>query len=573
MYVVTFYSFKGGVGRTMALVNVGFHLASTGRRVLLVDFDLEAPALDTFDLLKPRGKSRGVVDYFTNFCEANESPDVGDYLYEVIGAGGDGGRLWVMPAGLRDGRYSSRLRALDWGDMYKNREGSLAVEDLRAQWNRKELSPDYVLIDSRTGHCDVGGICTRQLPNAVVAFFFPNDQNLIGLKKVVFDIRREKNSPREGETEIHFVTSIIPRIDDEKGDLRKRLKECQSELGYVRDPLVIHTYDSLAFVNQTVFTVERSGTSLAKEYRKLADTIAERNPEDRKGALRLLQRMGLPHADPKEERDQLTEIANKHSGDGEILFYVAMAHQRSASDADVFTYLDRAIEAGHKTAEAFIRRADVRARLTDDGPRIIQDVRSALDCDSIEIWDARRAIQLMRQYDQNVGEIGDRKSIRALSPVDKDRLAIDMLWDIETARVATEILFGALRDPDCDDDLRQTIREGNLSLALIATQRFKDAMVQISTIRPQPEDLDLQGAFNYAMAGWGATGELPIPFFRQVVELDDPSSRHRGGNYHQCIALAHWAIDNKNEAIERLADARRKASVEEFSCWRYLQVN
>jgi len=41
MYTVTFYSFKGGVGRTLALANVGLELARTGRRVLLVDFDLE----------------------------------------------------------------------------------------------------------------------------------------------------------------------------------------------------------------------------------------------------------------------------------------------------------------------------------------------------------------------------------------------------------------------------------------------------------------------------------------------------------------------------------------------------
>src|SRR5689334_22031775 len=44
----TFYSYKGGVGRSMALVNVGVLLALEGRRVLLVDWDLEAPGLETF---------------------------------------------------------------------------------------------------------------------------------------------------------------------------------------------------------------------------------------------------------------------------------------------------------------------------------------------------------------------------------------------------------------------------------------------------------------------------------------------------------------------------------------------
>ena len=59
MYIVTFYSFKGGVGRTMALVNAGLELARSGRRVLLVDFDLEAPSIETFNLPRPREYTPG----------------------------------------------------------------------------------------------------------------------------------------------------------------------------------------------------------------------------------------------------------------------------------------------------------------------------------------------------------------------------------------------------------------------------------------------------------------------------------------------------------------------------------
>ena len=45
MYVCTFYSFKGGVGRTLALVNSAIELSTRGKNVLVVDFDLEAPPL------------------------------------------------------------------------------------------------------------------------------------------------------------------------------------------------------------------------------------------------------------------------------------------------------------------------------------------------------------------------------------------------------------------------------------------------------------------------------------------------------------------------------------------------
>ncbi len=67
-------------------------------------------------------------------------------------------------------------------------------EDLRAQW--KALGFQYVLLDSRTGFTDVGGICTRHLPDAVVTMFRLDDQSLQGVEGVVESIRREKAMPR-----------------------------------------------------------------------------------------------------------------------------------------------------------------------------------------------------------------------------------------------------------------------------------------------------------------------------------------------------------------------------------------
>ena len=46
--IITFYSYKGGVGRSMALANIAWILASNGKRVLMVDWDLEAPGLHRY---------------------------------------------------------------------------------------------------------------------------------------------------------------------------------------------------------------------------------------------------------------------------------------------------------------------------------------------------------------------------------------------------------------------------------------------------------------------------------------------------------------------------------------------
>ena len=108
MYVTTFYSFKGGVGRTMALVNVAVTLALRGRRVLVVDFDVEAPGLDTFDVLRPREEVPGVIDFVTQYLEVGQAPAADSFIGECPVIGDQGGGLWIMPSG-RNETYAAKF--------------------------------------------------------------------------------------------------------------------------------------------------------------------------------------------------------------------------------------------------------------------------------------------------------------------------------------------------------------------------------------------------------------------------------------------------------------------------------
>ena len=110
MYVVTFYSYKGGVGRTMALVNVAVMLARLRRRVLVVDFDLEAPGLPSYQVFRGANCSRGVVDYVTSYRLTGEPPLVSDFITECDI---DGAPIWLMPAGDHSAhRYPSIFNPL-----------------------------------------------------------------------------------------------------------------------------------------------------------------------------------------------------------------------------------------------------------------------------------------------------------------------------------------------------------------------------------------------------------------------------------------------------------------------------
>jgi MinD-like ATPase involved in chromosome partitioning or flagellar assembly len=288
VYIITFYSFKGGVGRTMALVNTAAELALRGRKVLLVDFDLEAPGLTTYELLRAPEAHPGIVEYVTEFRRTRRSPLVTDFLYEARLVGEKGGRLWVMPAGRGDAEYRRMLNALNWRTLYQQEEGFLLFEDTRLQWDA-ELHPDYVLIDARTGHTDIEGICTRQLADAVVVVFYPNEQNLAGLREVCHHIRAEETSGLKKKIQLHFVASNVPDLDDEKGILRRHMRAFREGLGFRELSGKIKRYESLHLLDQSVFTLDHPRSKLALSYQRLLRTLLKGNLEDRDGALFFLQ--------------------------------------------------------------------------------------------------------------------------------------------------------------------------------------------------------------------------------------------------------------------------------------------
>src|SRR5688572_17713391 len=117
--VVTFYSFKGGVGRTMAVANVAYRLANThGLKVIVVDWDLEAPGLHRFFGLSSAhvAEARGVLDYFLEWREAKNHnaprpPDVSDWILPITEEGHKPrfGELSILVAGRLDAAYETRL--------------------------------------------------------------------------------------------------------------------------------------------------------------------------------------------------------------------------------------------------------------------------------------------------------------------------------------------------------------------------------------------------------------------------------------------------------------------------------
>ncbi len=187
--VVTFYSFKGGVGRSFLLANVGTLLAQWGYRVLCIDWDLEAPGLAQYysGWSKPNERG-GLLEYVEEFSRGAE-PTWKDYLTKVEIPGAPE-PLRLLAAGRRDESYVSRVQGVDWAGLYEEKDFGSFLEAVRTQWKDDF---DFILIDSRTGITDVGGICTVHLPDLLTFVFTANYQSLDGAIDVVERAIEQRN--------------------------------------------------------------------------------------------------------------------------------------------------------------------------------------------------------------------------------------------------------------------------------------------------------------------------------------------------------------------------------------------
>jgi cellulose biosynthesis protein BcsQ len=143
MLTVTFYSFRGGVGRTMALANVAAHLARSGQNVFLIDFDLEAPGLSLMPEFLPQTppeSAEGLVGYLRAALEDRELPSIRSLTYEPVlrqqlrEQQSDVGAIHVLPADARAGTERQyELAKLQLERLYETQSRALAIDALKIQ--------------------------------------------------------------------------------------------------------------------------------------------------------------------------------------------------------------------------------------------------------------------------------------------------------------------------------------------------------------------------------------------------------------------------------------------------------
>lgn len=200
--VVTFYSFKGGMGRTTSLAAAALALAGRGKNVLMIDTDIEAPGLATL-FLDENSVEEGTVDYLLEAALVPEGQPVGmqSMLRQVtdpVLMDGIPGKLFLIPSGRIEDGYLQKLARIDFQDALPDnmkRQLSRMVEEA-VQTIGSICRIDYVLLDARAGFHDMGGVVTAQIPHGVVLFGKDSRQSWQGINLVLRTISMsQKNQP------------------------------------------------------------------------------------------------------------------------------------------------------------------------------------------------------------------------------------------------------------------------------------------------------------------------------------------------------------------------------------------
>lgn len=211
---IVFYSIKGGVGRSTASAVAAWSLAQSGKRVMILDLDLESPGISSFLLPDEKRPIHGITDWLVEDLVDNSAT-----VFENMVARSDlshDGEIYVVPAHGRDpGEYVAKLGRA-WmpklndqvsRESWSRRLHRLLLE-LEANWN-----PDVILIDSRAGIDEVASACITDLgAKAVLLFSIDGEQTWTGYS-ILFRHWHRTGVVRDIRERLQFIGAMIPEVN------------------------------------------------------------------------------------------------------------------------------------------------------------------------------------------------------------------------------------------------------------------------------------------------------------------------------------------------------------------------
>lgn len=216
---IVFFGIKGGVGRSTALCMVAWGLARKGKRVLLVDFDLESPGLSGLILPPERVAEFGVMDWLVEDAVGQGDSVLTSMLSDSpLGETTQSAIRVAAAMGQNESDYLAKLARA-----YADVPGAEGPQRMGMRLHRMVQAleatetPDVVLIDSRAGLHDLAAAAITGLADTALLFATDSAQTWQGYGQLFTHWQRRPDVVRHVRERLAIVRALTPTSGREGG--------------------------------------------------------------------------------------------------------------------------------------------------------------------------------------------------------------------------------------------------------------------------------------------------------------------------------------------------------------------
>jgi MinD-like ATPase involved in chromosome partitioning or flagellar assembly len=174
--IVSIHSFRGGTGKSNTTANLAAQIAMAGKRVGIVDTDIQSPGIHVLFGLDEMSMGHTLNEYLRGECSIEDVAfSIGEHTGDAVGRNQLANKhLWLIPSSINTLEISKILR--DGYDVNRLNEGM--------QTACKALKLDYLFIDTHPGIGEAT-LLSIAISDALILILRPDQQDFQGTAVVV----------------------------------------------------------------------------------------------------------------------------------------------------------------------------------------------------------------------------------------------------------------------------------------------------------------------------------------------------------------------------------------------------
>ncbi|GIV97444.1 MAG: CDP-3, 6-dideoxy-D-glycero-L-glycero-4-hexulose-4-reductase [Herpetosiphonaceae bacterium] len=248
--IISVHSFRGGTGKSNTTANVTTILASEGRRVGVIDTDIQSPGIHVLFGLNEEAMRYSLNDYLWGKCEiAQAAHDVTSQLGPAVK-----GKVFLIPSSIKAGEIARVLR--EGYDVGLLNDGFHQLI--------QSLKLDVLMIDTHPG-LNEETLLSIAVSDALAIILRPDQQDYQGTG-VTVEVARKLEVPRL----VLVVNKVPPTFN--ATEVKARVQQTyNAEVGAV----LMHSDEMMALASAGVFVQHYPDHPMTAELRRLAARLVE----------------------------------------------------------------------------------------------------------------------------------------------------------------------------------------------------------------------------------------------------------------------------------------------------------